>query len=95
MAQYKSNVTIEQTIICNTAPHKQKKTSVTKPRLGPILGRVKSQNLSKHGVENAVAMATCDTLDAKVFQNLVLQYTLVKVATFCRYCLNIKEVLES
>ena len=25
----------------------------------------KSQNLSKHGVENVVAMATCDILDAK------------------------------
>ena len=34
---------------------------------------LKSQNLSKHGVENGFAMATCDTLDAKFFQNLVLQ----------------------
>ena len=33
---------------------------------------LKSQNLSKHGVENGVAMATCYTLDAK-FQNVVLQ----------------------
>ena len=56
---------------------------------------LKSQNLSKHGVKNAVAMATCDTLDAKLFQNLVLHWILVKVATFGRYCLNIKEVLES
>ena len=37
---YKSNGAIEQTIICNRAPHKKYKTSVTKPRLGPILGRV-------------------------------------------------------
>ena len=34
---------------------------------------LKSQNLSKHGVENVVSMATCDTLDAKNFQNLVPQ----------------------
>ena len=39
-------------------------------------------------------MATCDTLDAKFFQNLVPQQILVKVATFGRYCLNIKEVLK-
>ena len=26
---------------------------------------LKSQNLSKHGVENVVDMATCDTLDTK------------------------------
>ena len=31
----------------------------------------KSQNLSKHGVENVVTIATCDTVDAKFFQNLV------------------------
>ena len=55
----------------------------------------KSQNLSKHGVEYAVAMAICDTFDANFFQNLVLQQIPVKVATFGRYCLNIKEVLES
>ena len=34
---------------------------------------LKSQNLSKHGVENGVAMAMSDTLDAKFFQCLVLQ----------------------
>ena len=34
---------------------------------------LKSQNLSKHGVENGNAMATCDTRDAKYFQNLILQ----------------------
>ena len=34
---------------------------------------IKSQNLSSHGVENVVAMVTCDTLDAKFFQNLVPQ----------------------
>ena len=34
---------------------------------------LKSQTLSKHGVENVVAMATYDTLDAKNFQNLVPQ----------------------
>ena len=45
--------------------------------------------------KNVVAMATCDILGAKFFQNLVSQYMLVKVATFGRYCLNIKEVLES
>ena len=28
---------------------------------------LKSQNLIKQGVENGVAMATCDTLDAKIF----------------------------
>ena len=33
----------------------------------------KTQNLSKHSVENAVAMATCDALDAKFLQNLVPQ----------------------
>ena len=41
MAQYNSSGAIEQTIICSIALHTQKK-SVTKPRLGPILGRVKS-----------------------------------------------------
>ena len=41
---------------------------------------LKSQNLSKYGVENVVAMA---------------HGTLVKVATFGRYCLNVKGVLES
>ena len=34
---------------------------------------IKNLNLSKHGVENAVAMATCDILDAKFFRNLVFQ----------------------
>ena len=33
----------------------------------------KTQNLSKHGVESAVAMATRDALDAKFFQNHVPQ----------------------
>ena len=33
----------------------------------------KVQIFSKHGVKNVVAMATCDTLDAKSLQNLVLQ----------------------
>ena len=28
--------------------------------------------------KNGVAMATCDTVDAKCFQNLVLQYILVR-----------------
>ena len=51
-------------------------------------------NLTKHGVENVIAMATCDTLDAKFFQNLVPQKILIKVPTFGRYYLNIKEVLE-
>ena len=46
----------------------------------------------KHGVENVVAMATCDTHDANFFQNLVPQKVIVKVAIFGRYCLNIKEV---
>ena len=32
-----------------------------------------SQVLSNYGVENVVAMATCDTLDAIFFQNLVPQ----------------------
>ena len=32
---------------------------------------IKSHNLSKHGVENGVAVATYDTLDARFFQNLV------------------------
>ena len=45
--QYKSNGAIEQTIICNTTPHTQKKSSVTKSRLGPILGRVKSDKLEE------------------------------------------------
>ena len=43
MAQYKleSNGAIEQTIIYITELNtKNKKTSVTRPRLGPILGRV-------------------------------------------------------
>ena len=39
----------------------------------------KSQNLDKHGVENGVSMATCDTIDANFFQNLVLQLILVKI----------------
>ena len=34
-------------------------------------------------------MVTCDTLDANFFQNLVLQYILVKVAKFGRYYLKI------
>ena len=56
---------------------------------------IKSKSLSKHGVKNGVAMVTCDTLDAKFFRNLVLQNILEKVATFGRYHLNIKVVLES
>ena len=33
----------------------------------------KSQNLTKHGVENLVAMATIYTLNKMFFQNLILQ----------------------
>ena len=39
-------------------------------------------------------MATAYTLDKNVFRNLVPQYILGKVAKFCRYCLNSKEVLK-
>ena len=39
-------------------------------------------------------MATSYTFDKSILQNLVLQYILVKVANFRRYCLNRKEVLE-
>ena len=39
-------------------------------------------------------MVTSDTFETNFFQNLVVQYILVKVATFGRYCLNINEVLE-
>ena len=34
---------------------------------------LKNQNLTKHVVKNAVAMATCVTFDANFFQNLVPQ----------------------
>ena len=33
----------------------------------------KSQRWTKHGVENGIATAKSDTLDAKCFQNLVFQ----------------------
>ena len=56
-----------------------------------IISKVKMRN---HGVENRAAMATNDTLYALFFQNLVLQYILVKVATFGDYYLKYQEPLE-
>ena len=48
-----------------------------------------NNQITEHGVENRVTMATCDTVDAKFFQDLVLQYIFVKVAKFGRYYLKI------